>query len=146
MTKEIKFPPVPEPVGYVDPYGNFEKTLQQWMKDETEATGMPWYAVVPLDQLHAYARPILEQRDELAEAVEEYEGKIESWAGAYPYSVFREPSDDELAKAHIALQSVGLTLDLLSASAMRYVATSLAAHFMPVKQARAALAKLEKTS
>ena len=60
-----------------------------------------------------------------AEALEEANGlldKIESWAKAYPVSVFPEP---DFAKAHKVLTENGMTLDAISASNMRHVLSQL---------------------
>jgi hypothetical protein len=56
---------------------------------------------------------------------------IEGWSRAYPIAVFPEP---DLAKAHELLQAGGMTLDAISAHAMRHVITQVG------KMARAALA------
>lgn len=44
--------------------------------------------------------------------------KLQSWADAYPLTVFPEP---DFAKAHELLQAGGMTLDAISASNMRHV-------------------------
>lgn len=44
--------------------------------------------------------------------------KIETWARAYPLDVFPEP---DFTKAHEALKANGMTLDAISASAIRHV-------------------------
>jgi hypothetical protein len=44
--------------------------------------------------------------------------EIDEWAEAYPLSVFPEP---DFAMANSALQSVGMTMDAISASNMRHV-------------------------
>lgn len=54
------------------------------------------------------------ERDALKEALEE----IIQWANAYPVSVFPEP---DLKKAHELLRAGGMSLDSVSASAMRHV-------------------------
>jgi hypothetical protein len=43
---------------------------------------------------------------------------ISEWARAYPLKVFPEP---DFAKAHALLQAGGMTLDAISASAIRHV-------------------------
>ncbi len=55
---------------------------------------------------------------------------IEQWSHAYPLTVFPEP---DFAKAHELLKTGGMTLDAISASAMRHVVTRVGA------MARAAL-------
>ena len=44
--------------------------------------------------------------------------KIQTWARAYPLDVFLKP---DLKKAHKVLKAAGLTLDAISADAMRHV-------------------------
>lgn len=46
---------------------------------------------------------------------------IETWARAYPVSVFHEPSREEHQRAAALLRENGMTLDAFSASAMRHV-------------------------
>lgn len=55
---------------------------------------------------------------------------IEGWSRAYPLAVFPEP---DLAKAHRLLSAGGISLDAVSASAMRHVITQVG------KMARAGL-------
>jgi hypothetical protein len=66
---------------------------------------------------HRHSDEINQLRDEnerLREALEQ----IESWCNAYPIAVFAEP---DLKKATQLLRSGGITLDAVSASAMRHV-------------------------
>lgn len=61
------------------------------------------------------------QIEELKERIAELEATLESlkaWADAYPLTIFPEP---DLKLAAEALSDVGITLDALSASTMRYV-------------------------
>ncbi len=44
--------------------------------------------------------------------------RLHTWANAYPMNVFPKP---DLKKAHEALKAVGMTLDAISADAMRHV-------------------------
>ena len=44
--------------------------------------------------------------------------EIKAWINAYPLSIFPEP---DLKKAHLILKEHGMTLDAVSASAMRHV-------------------------
>lgn len=44
--------------------------------------------------------------------------KIDSWSRAYPLDIFPEP---DLAKARALLEAGGITLDAISAHAMRHV-------------------------
>lgn len=46
---------------------------------------------------------------------------IAQWANAYPVSVFPEPDEAYYRKAHEVLTANGMTLDRLSAAAMRHV-------------------------
>lgn len=46
--------------------------------------------------------------------------KLQQWAQAYPIAVFPEP---DLKRAHEVLTAAGITLDAISASAMRHVIT-----------------------
>jgi signal transduction histidine kinase len=69
-------------------------------------------------------------RDELDEAAaDEIERlrtaltEIEQWAQAYPLDVFPEP---DLKRAHVLLQAGGMTLDAVSARAMRHVLSGVA--------------------
>lgn len=48
--------------------------------------------------------------------------EIERWSHAYPLSAFPEP---DLAKAHELLKAGGMTLDVISADAMRHVITEV---------------------
>ena len=54
------------------------------------------------------------------EKLSDFREWVEQWAEAYPLDLFPEP---DLKKARAALESVGLTLDAVSASSMRYVIT-----------------------
>ena len=59
----------------------------------------------------------------LTEKVERYVDVLErivDWSKAYPLGVFPEP---DLKKAHEILKANGMTLDAISASAMRHVVT-----------------------
>jgi hypothetical protein len=59
-----------------------------------------------------------DQNERLRNALEQ----IEQWAKAYPLSVFPEP---DLTKARALLDAGGLTLDAISASAMRHVLSGI---------------------
>ena len=48
--------------------------------------------------------------------------RIVNWSKAYPIDVFPEP---DLKKAHKILKANGMTLDAISASAMRHVVTEV---------------------
>jgi len=49
--------------------------------------------------------------------------EIEQWAQAYPLSIFPKP---DLKRAHELLQAGGITLDAISADAMRHVVEGIA--------------------
>ena len=49
-------------------------------------------------------------------------GRIQTWTKAYPLSAFPKP---DLKKAHEALKAAGMTLDAISADAMRHVLEGL---------------------
>jgi hypothetical protein len=76
---------------------------------------------VEVDRLRA-------ERDELVETLQ----AIEGWSRAYPLAAFPEP---DLKRAHQLLQAGGMTLDAISAHAMRHVITQVG------KMARSAIAK-----
>ena len=65
---------------------------------------LDWAAIDKLDA----------ENEQYREALE----KIQAWAHAYPLSVFPKP---DLKKAHKALKAAGMTLDAISADAMRHV-------------------------
>jgi hypothetical protein len=54
------------------------------------------------------------------EALEEALGRILQWSRAYPESVFPKVTALDYGKAHTVLKTVGLTVDRLSADAMRH--------------------------
>lgn len=62
-----------------------------------------------LSQVRIESLSVKEPDDKLRE--------IETWAKAYPLTVFPEP---DLQKAREVLQAAGMTLDAISASTMRY--------------------------
>jgi hypothetical protein len=53
--------------------------------------------------------------------MEEALHQIAQWADAYPLKVFPEPDEAYYAKANEVLKANGMTLDRLSAAAMRHV-------------------------
>lgn len=55
------------------------------------------------------------------ERLEEALWRIAQWADAYPYEVFPEVDAEYHSRARKALEADGMTLDRLSASAMRHV-------------------------
>jgi hypothetical protein len=57
--------------------------------------------------------------------MEEALHRIASWADAYPLPVFPEPDKAYYARAHAVLTANGMTLDRLSAAAMRHVITQV---------------------
>ena len=58
---------------------------------------------------------------ERCEELEEALRRIVEWADAYPIDIFHEPSPEESHRAHQLLTANGMTLDAISASAMRHV-------------------------
>ena len=48
--------------------------------------------------------------------------RIATWADAYPLEVFPEP---DMVKAHYVLKAHGMTLDAITANAMRHVITQV---------------------
>lgn len=59
-----------------------------------------------------------DREDRLTEALH----RIAQWAEAYPLEVFPKP---DLVKARVVLEAAGLTLDAISAHAMRHVITQV---------------------
>lgn len=59
--------------------------------------------------------------EERVQRFEEALWSIDQWSQAYPEPVFPEPDDAYFAKAHEVLVANGMTLDRLSAHAMRHV-------------------------
>jgi hypothetical protein len=59
---------------------------------------------------------------EREERMEEALHRIASWADAYPLTVFPEP---DLKRAREVLEAAGMTLDAISADAMRHVITQV---------------------
>lgn len=57
------------------------------------------------------------------EKLEEALRRIVEWADAYPLKVFPEPNEDYYRRAHEVLKADGMTLDRLSAAAMRHCLT-----------------------
>jgi len=55
------------------------------------------------------------------ERLEEALWRIAQWSDAYPVDVFPEPDEDYYRNAHKVLTAHGMTLDRLSAAAMRHV-------------------------
>jgi hypothetical protein len=84
-----------------------------------------------LPENHAARRELAALRQKRDEAVDLAEELIQ-WSEAYPIDIFPEP---DLRRVHELLQSCGMTLDAVSASAMRHVTREVA------KMARAFLAK-----
>ena len=60
--------------------------------------------------------------EEKLERYEEALWRIAKWSEAYPLEIFPEP---DLHKAHALLQAGGMTLDAISANAMRHVVTGV---------------------
>lgn len=62
-----------------------------------------------------------EREDRMEEALH----RIAQWADAYPLYAFPEPDAAYYAKAREVLEANGMTLDCLSADAMRHVITQV---------------------
>ena len=62
----------------------------------------------------------LGEQDARIEKLEEALRRIEQWSRAYPEQVFPEPNEAYLKHAHEVLTANGMTLDRLSAHAMRH--------------------------
>ena len=58
------------------------------------------------------------ERDDEVEELREALGRIVDWSEAYPLDIFPEP---DLKRAHDVLKAHGMTIDSISASAMRHV-------------------------
>ncbi len=70
------------------------------------------------------------------DALTEFDEALTTWANAYPESVFPAP---DLAKAAKLLEAGGMTLDAISADAMRHIAKTMHADFADCRAAIAAL-------
>ena len=68
----------------------------------------------------------VEAQDERIERLEEALQRIVRWSEAYPIEVFPEPDDAYYKAAHEVLRANGMTLDRLSAAAMRHVILGVA--------------------
>lgn len=64
-------------------------------------------------------------REDKLDLYEEALHQIASWATAYPLAVFPEPDEAYYRRAHEVLTANGMTLDRLSAAAMRHVITGV---------------------
>jgi hypothetical protein len=60
------------------------------------------------------------------ERLEEALRRIMVWGDAYPQQIFPEPDEAYYKRAHQVLTSHGMTLDRLSAAAMRHVVRGVA--------------------
>ncbi|MCO5072090.1 MAG: hypothetical protein M9944_12870 [Rhizobiaceae bacterium] len=67
-----------------------------------------------LGDARAAVEAAVDQREILEDALRE----IAQWSDAYPVTIFKKP---DLVKAHALLQAGGMTLDAISADAMRHV-------------------------
>jgi hypothetical protein len=63
-----------------------------------------------------------EELEDRIERLEEALRRIVQWSEAYPLEVFPEP---DMERAHEVLRAAGMTLDAISASAMRHVITQV---------------------
>jgi hypothetical protein len=69
---------------------------------------------------------LFEYQEARVNKLEDAMQRIADWADAYPLEVFPELDNAYLKTAQEALQAHGITLDRLSASAMRHVITQVA--------------------
>ena len=67
----------------------------------------------------------IERMDDRIDQLEAALHRIAAWADAYPLAVFPEPDKAYYAKAAEVLTANGMTLDRLSAAAMRHVITQV---------------------
>ena len=81
----------------------------------------------------------MDRDDQVKELVEEFINELDGWERAYPLSAFPEP---DLVRAADLLKAGGMTLDAISASNMRHVASRIAPKAREV--ATALLAKEEE--
>ena len=97
---------------------NLEAELADWQ----EGSRIIMEEKCPPDEKHCtcvpYLRKQLQQAQTERNALRDGHKEIIQWANAYPLSVFPEP---DLEKAHELLQAEGMTLDAISANAMRHV-------------------------
>jgi len=63
--------------------------------------------------------------EERIERLEAALARIVEWADAYPVAVFPEVDDGYAKRAHAVLTANGMTLDRLSAAAMRHCLTGV---------------------
>lgn len=66
-----------------------------------------------------------ERLQDIIDSMEDALNRIVQWAEAYPLEVFPEPDAAYYAKAREVLEANGMTLDRLSAAAMRHVITQV---------------------
>ena len=71
-----------------------------------------------VDAGEALSSQMIEELEERIVELEDVLSKLEVWSKAYPLQVFPEPDLELVMKA---LNVVGITLDVVSASAMRHV-------------------------
>lgn len=84
------------------------QTLREFLEDH----------LVPEHNVRLEYEALLMRIDKLEDALQ----KIKNWADAYPLDIFPEP---DFKKAHKILTAEGMTLDAISASAMRHVITGV---------------------
>ena len=94
------------------------KYISEW----NEAVGQGWIRCKNCSDIPEPPE-IARRLTSLTEKVEGYADALEeivNWSKAYPLDVFPEP---DLKKAHKILKANGMTLDAISASAIRHVVT-----------------------
>ena len=90
-----------------------DKDLRQWHKSSAVLGSAVW----PSSTVYPMADELIALRDE-NERLQEALWRIKKWSEAYPTDIFIEP---DFAKAHEVLTAAGMTLDAISAHAMRHV-------------------------
>lgn len=82
MTTEIKFPPAPEPAEF---FVFNEASWDRATRGYFDSTSREKFGLYNIDQLHAYARPIIEQRDELLAKLEQANARLRETEGALDF-------------------------------------------------------------
>lgn len=96
---------------------DFKRTLLNFFK--MYKNELPRRAEITfLEEAYEHLNLADERIDKLEDALQ----KIKNWADAYPLDIFPEP---DFKKAHKILTAEGMTLDAISASAMRHVITGV---------------------
>jgi hypothetical protein len=115
-------------------YTEFEQRLARGMNERAYAEHEASWAKDKWPVFLPHARTAIEALVEMGvtltvdnqltareERLTEAMGRIAQWAGAYPTTVFPVPDDDYMQRAHEVLKAHGMTIDRISADAMRHV-------------------------